>query len=106
MRSLQLVTSKACWWGVNRRQHRGLGRNLLRRLVDIAADRGLESVIFEVVADREEPARRAALLLGFETIAVIPRHIQDVDGTRRDQIIMELDVARMAALQAEAEEWY
>lgn len=85
---------------------RGLGRNLLRRLVDIAADRGLESLIFEVVADREEPARRAAQLLGFETIAVIPRHIQDLDGTRRDLVIMELDLKRVATLHPEEEEWY
>ena len=54
-------------------RNRGLGRSLIRKLVEIAADRGLESVIFEVVADRQEFARRAAQLLGFENAAVFPR---------------------------------
>lgn len=79
---------------------RGLGRNLLRKLVDIAADRGLESVIFEVMTDREEPARRTAQLMGFEAIAVLPRHSQDLDRTRRDLTVMELDVGTVARLQA------
>ena len=87
-------------------RNKGLGRSLIRKLTEIAADRGLESVIFEVVADRQESARRAAQLLGFETAAVFPGHIQDVDGSRHNLIVMELDVAKVAALEEEAEEWY
>ena len=58
-------------------RNRGLGRSLIRKLVEIAADRGLESVIFEVVADRQESARRAAQLLGFENAAVFPRSLSE-----------------------------
>lgn len=78
-------------------EHRnlGVGRALLRELITIAGDRGLETLMFEVVADREEAARRTALILGFEQTAVLPAHVRDIDGLSHDLIIMQLDVARV-----------
>lgn len=80
-------------------RNRGIGRTLLQRLVDIARqeDRNLEKVVFEVVADTEPAARRAALALGFEPVAVFAAHVRYYDGQAHDLIVMELPVRQAGA---------
>ena len=68
---------------------RGVGRGLLHKLIDIAGDKGLKKLIFEVVADTEPAARHTAQVLGFVPIAVLPEHVCDLAGASHDLIIME-----------------
>jgi L-amino acid N-acyltransferase YncA len=70
-------------------RNRGVGRGLLHNLVDIAGDKGLKQLLFEVVADTEQAARHTAQVLGFVTVAVLPAHVRDVQGHPHDLILME-----------------
>jgi L-amino acid N-acyltransferase YncA len=69
--------------------NRGVGRALLHKLIDIAGDKGLKKLMFEVVADTEEAARHIAQVLGFIPVAVLPAHVHDACGNPHDLIIME-----------------
>jgi L-amino acid N-acyltransferase YncA len=73
-------------------RNRGVGRGLLHNLVEVARTKGLEKLMFEVVADMEEAAKHTAQVLGFVPIAVLPGHVKDFCGGRHDLIIMELRV--------------
>lgn len=77
-------------------RNRGIGRALLHRLIEIARDKGLERLVFEVVAQKEEAARRTAQVLGFVPVAVLMHHVRDMDGTPHDLVIMELRVIDVA----------
>ena len=74
----------------------GVGRGLLRCLADLAHQRDIEKLRFEIVAEMEEPARRAAQIVGFVPVAVLHGHVHDLDGTPRDLVIMELKVTDAA----------
>jgi L-amino acid N-acyltransferase YncA len=74
-------------------RNRGVGRGLLHKLVDLARDKGVEKLMFEVVADTEEAAKHTAQVLGFVPIAALPGHVKDYCGNRHDLIIMELRIA-------------
>ena len=71
----------------------GVGRSLLRCLAEVAHQRDIEKLRFEIVAGTEEPARRAAQVIGFIPVAVLHGHIHDIGGTPRDLVIMELNVS-------------
>lgn len=70
-------------------RNRGVGRALLHKLMDLAKDRGVERLLFELVVDAEEAARHTAILLGFVPVAALPGHIKDVDGNLHDLMVME-----------------
>ena len=70
-------------------RNRGVGRGLLHNLIDIAGDKGLQQLLFEVVADTEQAARHTAQVLGFVPVAVLPAHVRDSWGHPHDLIIME-----------------
>ena len=70
-------------------RNRGVGRGLLHNLIDIAGDKGLQQLLFEVVADTEQAARHTAQVLGFVQVAVLPAHVRDSSGNPHDLIIME-----------------
>lgn len=70
-------------------RNRGVGRGLLHKLIDIAGDKGLKKLMFEVVRDTEEAARHTAQVLGFVPVAVLPAHVRDSGGNTHDLIIME-----------------
>ena len=74
----------------------GVGRGLLRCLAEVAHQRDIEKLRFEIVAGTEEPARRAAQIVGFIPVAVLHGHVHDIDGTPRDLVIMELKVTDAA----------
>jgi len=73
---------------------RGLGSALIRELCDIADDAGLEKVMFELVADREQEAIRAAEWLGFLRLATIEGGAVDPQGRHHDVILMAMPLGR------------
>lgn len=77
-------------------QHRnqGLGTTMLHELALIANEHGLERLLFQAVAEREEAAVKAAELVGFIKIAVLPGHAKDRDGRPRDIILMEMPLGK------------
>ena len=74
-------------------RNRGVGRGLLYKLIDIAGDKGLKKLMFEVVADVEEPARHTAQLLGFVPIATLPGQVRDTFDDAHDLVILERRIA-------------
>ena len=70
-------------------RNRGVGRGLLHKLIDIAGDKGLKQLMFEVVADMEQAAKHTAQVLGFVPVAVLPAHVRDLCGKSHDLLIME-----------------
>ena len=46
-------------------RNRGVGRGLLHKLIEIAGEKGLKRLMFEVVADTEPAATHTAQVLGF-----------------------------------------
>jgi L-amino acid N-acyltransferase YncA len=71
-------------------RNRGVGRGLLHKLVDIAQDKNVEKLMFEVVVDTEAAAKHTAQVLGFVPVAVLPAHVKDYSGQTHDLMIMEL----------------
>jgi L-amino acid N-acyltransferase YncA len=70
-------------------RNRGVGRGLLHKLIEIAGEKGLKTLLFEVVAETEPAARHTAQVLGFVPVAVLPTHVCDFGGTSHDLLIME-----------------
>jgi L-amino acid N-acyltransferase YncA len=70
-------------------RNRGVGRGLLHKLIELAGDKGLKKLMFEVVADMEPAARHTAQVLGFAPVAVLPAHVCDLGGTPHDLLILE-----------------
>jgi L-amino acid N-acyltransferase YncA len=68
----------------------GLGRRLIRELLDIAAPLGLDKATFELVAERELPAIMAAESVGFQVAATLKGRIKDMWGNSQDLVLMEL----------------
>jgi ribosomal protein S18 acetylase RimI-like enzyme len=73
-------------------RNRGVGRGLLHKLIDIAGDKGLKKLMFEVVADTEEAAKHTALLLGFIPVAELPHHVRDLYGNVHHVVILEREL--------------
>ena len=73
---------------------KGVGSALMRELISIAEDSGLEKVIFELVADEQADAKAAASSLGFVQLSIIPNHIKDLRGRLHDLLIMELPLGK------------
>ena len=70
----------------------GLGRRLIRELLDTAAELGLHRVTFELVAGREKPAINAAHSAGFLQVAVLPERIRDFWGNNQDLVLMDMSL--------------
>jgi L-amino acid N-acyltransferase YncA len=70
-------------------RNRGVGRALLHQLINIAGEKGLKQLLFEVVADTELAARHTAQVLGFVPMALFPAHVRDSCGNPHDLVIME-----------------
>ena len=72
----------------------GLGSALIRELCDIADDAGLEKGMFELVADKEQEAIRAAEWLGFLRVATIEGGAVDPLGHHHDVVLMAMPLGR------------
>lgn len=70
-------------------RNRGIGKGLLHKLIEIAGDKGLEKLMFEVIVGTEVVAQHTAQTLGFVPVAVLPGHVCDADGNLHDLLIME-----------------
>ncbi|HLF09476.1 MAG TPA: GNAT family protein [Dehalococcoidia bacterium] len=75
-------------------RNQGLGTTMLHELALIANEHGIERLLFQVVAEREESAVKAAELVGFIKIAVLPGHAKDRDGRPRDIVLMEMPLGK------------
>lgn len=70
----------------------GLGRRLIKELLDIAVDLRLSATTFELVAKHEDLAISAARSMGFQVTATLRERIRDFCGDPRDLVIMEFPV--------------
>ncbi len=72
---------------------KGIGRGLLHKLAELAQQEDVTQLLFEIVADKEEAARRAAMLVGFNPVAVLAKLVRDRDGAAHDLVLMQMNVA-------------
>ena len=75
-------------------RNRGLGTMLIRELCDIADDGDLEKVLFEVVADVEKEALKAAEWLGFLRVGTIEGAARDQSGQHHDVILLAMPLGK------------
>jgi L-amino acid N-acyltransferase YncA len=68
----------------------GLGRRLIRELVDIADELGLQKVVLELEGHWKQPAIISAGSLGFRETARLGEWVRDYWGDYQDLVIMEL----------------
>lgn len=72
---------------------RGLGRRLMRELLDIAAELDLYRVVMELVPDREDAAIEVAERMGFSRVATLPARIRDYFGSYKDLVVLEIPLS-------------
>lgn len=75
-------------------RNRGLGTSLIRQLCDIADDAGLDRVMFEIVADHEAEALKAAEWMGFLRVGVIEGGARDRDGRPHDVMLLTMPLGK------------
>lgn len=75
-------------------QRKGVARILIRELFFVALSKQLYKIQLEFM-DTQESARIAAEHMGFHQEATLRKHVTDINGVRRDLIIMSLDVEEM-----------
>lgn len=68
----------------------GLGRRLIRELMDVAVTLGLHKVTFELVGKHEDAAISAAMSVGFQQVGVLKERIRDIWGDYQDLVQLEL----------------
>lgn len=73
---------------------RGLGTTLIRQLCDIADDAGLERVMFEIVADHEDEALKAAEWMGFLRVGNIEGGARDQSGRAHDVMLLTMPLGK------------
>jgi GNAT superfamily N-acetyltransferase len=78
------VTVDPAWRG------RGLGTALLRELVGCASQVGLETLVFELIAEVQDEAIDAAGRAGFLVAARLVNHVKDMQGKPHDLVMMSL----------------
>jgi RimJ/RimL family protein N-acetyltransferase len=86
-------------------RRKGLATALASAQVKIATDLGIEKIIVQVV-DNQVGARRTFEKLGFHKDAVLPHHVMDVAGTKRDLIVLANDVSQIWAAMETATQDY
>jgi len=81
-------------------RRKGLASALAAAQVQLATDLGIEKIIVQVV-DNQLAARRTFERLGFHKEAVLPHHVMDINGVKRDLLLLANDVAHIwAAMEA------
>lgn len=73
-----------------RYREKGLGRRLIRELLEIAHELKLHKATFQLVSMREEPAILAAESVGFREVSVLKEHIKDFWGNYEDLVVLEI----------------
>ena len=72
---------------------KGLGRRLMRELLDIAAELDLYRVVMELVPEREDAAIEVAESMGFTKVATLPARIRDYFGSYKDLVVLEIPLS-------------
>jgi L-amino acid N-acyltransferase YncA len=81
-------------------RRKGVATALLRLLVKLATDQGVEKIVVEVV-ENQTAARRTFEKLSFQQEAVLRAHVKDIRGIRRDLLILVNDSSHVwAAIEA------
>jgi RimJ/RimL family protein N-acetyltransferase len=81
-------------------RRKGLATELAAALVKTATDLGIEKIIVQVV-ENQLGARRIFEKLGFRKDAILPHHVMDLSGQKRDLIVLANDVSQIwAAMEA------
>jgi RimJ/RimL family protein N-acetyltransferase len=75
-----------------RYRNRGIGSLMVREVVDIAYDNAMDSVIFELVAGKEDDAIKVTERLGFKKVATLPNFVKDMEQKRHNLVVMELQL--------------
>lgn len=73
-------------------QHKGLGKAMVKDLVAHAIDLGLDKIT-AMVMENQRSAQKAFERLGFVKEAVLKGHVHDIQGNKRDLIILSNDVS-------------
>ena len=76
-----------------RYRRRGLGRLMIRELVDIAIGLELYKVTFELVPEKEEAAIRAAESMGFSKVVTLKGRIMGYEGGYDDVVVLEMSLS-------------
>lgn len=86
-------------------RRKGLATALASAQVRIATDLGIEKIIIQVV-ENQLAARRTFEKLGFHKEAILPHHVMDVAGVKRDLIVLANDVSQIwAAMEAASQDY-
>jgi len=75
-------------------QRLGLGELMVRELLQIAAEKGLEKIEAKMM-EQQEGALGVMTRLGFEKVAEIPDYAKDLDGKRHNMYIMLYDLSEI-----------
>lgn len=70
----------------------GLGGRLMRELLDIAHELGLDSATMELVEGRELSALIAAESVGFRRVATLTNRVKDTWGNYRDLVLLDVNL--------------
>lgn len=73
-----------------RYRNQGLGTLMVRELVDIAYDHGLDSLLFELVEGKEDTAIQVSERMGFARVATLPILLRTWSGIPTIWWILEL----------------
>jgi GNAT superfamily N-acetyltransferase len=77
-------------------RRKGLALGMVRALVEIARELGLEHVFMETVEHPEWPAHQVALLTGFIPAARLKGWVCDQGGNHEDLVVLELPLTDLA----------
>jgi RimJ/RimL family protein N-acetyltransferase len=72
---------------------KGVGRRLIRELLDIAAELDLYRVYIELVPEREDAAIGVMENLGFKKVATLPGRIRDYYGSYKEVVVLEIPLS-------------
>jgi len=88
------------------RRRQGLGLALTGLLVRIATDFGIEKLVVQTM-ENQAGTRQTVEKLGFRTEAILPRHVTDLGGHKRDLILMSSDVSQIwSAMEAMMQDYH
>jgi GNAT superfamily N-acetyltransferase len=72
-------------------RHKGLASGLIKELIEVARDSGLELLDAEFMSEQVGPMQTFTRL-GFYRVATLPRHVRDQRGKSHDFIVMVYDL--------------
>ena len=72
-------------------RHKGLASGLIKELIEVARDSGLEMLDAEFMSEQVGPMQ-TFMRLGFYRVATLPRHVRDQKGRAHDFIVMVYDL--------------